>query len=88
MTECRVPYCHRRPWANLLACKKHTLLSRRHMQKQRDKKRAVGTKRLERMVARKLFEYGFSARHGEVVAESIVAKVAAHINRTRRRRAG
>lgn len=88
MIECRVTYCHREPWDGLLARKKHTLFSRRHMQKQRAKKRAADTKQLERMVARKLFEYRFSARHGEVVAESIVAKVAAHINRTRRRRAG
>lgn len=84
--ECRVPYCHREPWGDLLRCKKHTLFSRQHMQKQRAKKRALELVVLEDRIGTLLWLH----RRVDpwIAAKFVMAKIAAHINRTRRRRAG
>jgi hypothetical protein len=86
--ECRVPFCHRKPWGNLQSCQKHTLYSRAAMQKRRDREKARALMHLDGAVAAILSKQGIRGEWAYGIGRKIIAKVTAHLAKTRRRRTG
>lgn len=85
--ECRVPYCHRKPWGDLRQCKKHTLYSRQAMQDRRDRDKVAALEELEGKIAITILSRWQSQNVNEV-ARNIISMAAAYFGRTRRRQNG